>query len=65
MHLSWNVFCELDFVPLAALGLPLDVLWDPFGRLRAPMGSPWGVFWNLFKIGHHVLSKKADITALS
>ena len=25
----------------------------PFGRLRAPMGSPWGIFCNLFKIGHH------------
>ena len=48
---------------LSALGLPLDVLWGSFGRLRAHMGSPWGAFWNLLKIGSHFPSKKADIAA--
>ena len=32
-------------LPLGCLGPPLAVLWGPFCRLGAPVGSLWGVCW--------------------
>ena len=57
----WLPFVQL-WAPFGSL-LPLDVFWGPVGRLRASMGSPWGVVWNMFKIGYDFPNKKADITA--